>query len=795
MHTSQRAQHSQHILATVHSTQTIQEQLEFNRPYKIMSNPPIAHPRSQILSPSSEMIEMNQGSASSSISEAYTSTDHNISQPSSPSRSNVTFADSIPNSIMSHPNITNNRTLYETPESYSTTQMNAFEGMDLITRSPIDGEAMGMKKVATSVWYPRPPRNKSLPLPPIPIPEAVNNGAEMAYAAGGSELSYGADTEASRFTEASRDSKVGFNSDASELTLVQNSQRPTVHLSTFSKAVARLTSTPLPPLDDPEFQARAQARVLLKYGGKPKNPRAVCIRRTLLALVLGVVVLAGVILLVLYFTNAKVRSALGGTYAPYFNATVTLLDSNFVNGTDWLGFGTSLSWWARFVGETMNGTSQFEALMDSVFDVNKGLGLTVVRYNIGGTQAGASGFPPYYGMPAVQQYEGGPYNFDLDYGQRYTLLASLKRGIVAIELFLQSPPWWMTNSGSSKGNYDGSDNLSSSKYSLAADYLVNTIKYYRDNYGLNFFSVAPFSEPTASWWADNAAGRQEGCHFDLSSVASFTSVLNSTLQANNLSTPIASTDDVAYSNTQASLQGLSSKQIAQIGKVNTHGYFDPPNSERASFGQVVQKYGKKAWMSELGTAGQAMLPDVAGIRNLGGIGLARQIVADIYYIGVTAWVYWQAVDVAGGWGLISLPNGVYNASFFNNMPTPGKQYYVMMQYSKWLRPGMDIVASDQGSDVAVIVGRSVSQKSMVVVALNAYSYDRVFGIDISGYALGVNATAAANVTISAYRTSDTENHAPIAAPQYGSNSVISLYCPPNSVTTVIVNDLTWKKSS
>ena len=46
-------------------------------------------------------------------------------------------------------------------------------------------------------------------------------------------------------------------------------------------------------------------------------------------------------------------------------------------------------------------------------------------------------------------------------------------------------------------------------------------------------------------------------------------------------------------------------------------------------------------MSELGTGGQAMIPVVYGTRELGAIGLARQMIADIYYIGVTSWVYWQ----------------------------------------------------------------------------------------------------------------------------------------------------------
>ncbi|TPX42156.1 hypothetical protein SeMB42_g03748 [Synchytrium endobioticum] len=562
-------------------------------------------------------------------------------------------------------------------------------------------------------------------------------------------------------------------------------------LSPVERAVVRLTPKTLPLLDGDSWHL-ATAPLISKKTNQPKNPRDVCIRRSIVACFVALFVLSGIIVLVLYFTNAKVRSALTGPYTPAFNASIILLPSNFVNGSEWLGFGTSLAWWGRFAGEALYGKPAFTNLMDAMFDVNKGLGLTVVRYNIGGTGPNAKGYPQYYDMPAVQLAEGGPYDFDLDYGQRNTLLASMERGVIAVELFSQSPPWWMTTSGSTKGNWDGSDNLVPSKFSLFADYLAKTIIYYQTAHKLAFYSVAPFSEPTANWW-DPQQGRQEGCHWDLPTANSFVAVLHSTLTSYGLNTLISSTDDVAYSATQLSLQKMNARDLGMFGKVNTHGYFDPPNSERASFGQVVAKTGKKAWMSELGTGGQSMNPAAYGIREFGAIGLARQIVADIYYIGVTSWVYWQAVDIGGDWGLVSIPSGSYDPAYFDQPSIPGKQYYVMMQYSKWLRPGMDIIASDQGQDIAVVAARSVSDKRVVIVALNSYPYNRVFGIDLSVYAHGANsAFVTSPMSITAYRTSDIENHANITAPAYGSNAVASIQAPPNSVTTMILDGLTWK---
>ncbi|TPX32522.1 hypothetical protein SmJEL517_g04343 [Synchytrium microbalum] len=523
---------------------------------------------------------------------------------------------------------------------------------------------------------------------------------------------------------------------------------------------------------------------------RPKNPTVARIRRILLGSFLCLVVLGGLLLLILYFTNSAIKALFSNSNfdAPAFNASIILKKTNFVDGADWLGFGTSLAWWARFAGETMYNTTAFENLMDLVFDKDKGMGLSVVRYNLGGTQAYAPGpWKAYADMPAVQLYYGGPYNFDLDKGQRATLIAAMKRGVVAAELFSASPPWWMTKSGSSMGYYDGNNNLDSSNYQLFANYLAQAVIYYRDTWNITFFSVAPFTEPTSYWWKyDNSTNTQEGCHFDQWILEPFLEVLTSTFKNKGLTKMlITGTDEVAYSYTQ---DDLTSQSLKSVQKINSHGYFDPPNSERQSFGNVVRGRGLKAWMSELGTGGQTMNPTYS-IRNLGGIGLARQIVGDIYYSGVTAWVYWQAVDLSG-WGLISAPS--WSASYFNTVFNPGKQFYTMMQYSRWLRPGMDIIAADEGTDVAVIAGRSAANNSMALVALNAYNFTRTFGVDISAYAVGANSTLRkSNTTVLAFRTSDTEDHKAVTAPQYGSNSVVSISCPPYSVTTVVLWDLTW----
>ena len=47
-------------------------------------------------------------------------------------------------------------------------------------------------------------------------------------------------------------------------------------------------------------------------------------------------------------------------------------------------WGTSLCWWANGIGRWMPNSTQYERVMDLVFDADKGLGINLVRYNIGG---------------------------------------------------------------------------------------------------------------------------------------------------------------------------------------------------------------------------------------------------------------------------------------------------------------------------------------------------------------------------------------------------------------------------
>ncbi|CAG8531131.1 25223_t:CDS:2 [Gigaspora rosea] len=158
---------------------------------------------------------------------------------------------------------------------------------------------------------------------------------------------------------------------------------------------------------------------------------------------------------------------------------------------------------------------------DLVFDFNKGLGLNVIRYNIGGGDNQSHHHMRIGGdVPGFQPCEKCDYNWTSDANQRWILFAAKDRGADIFEAF--SNRYWCSSGGQNYAN-----NLNSDYYDKFADYLTEVVKWYKDEQGLTFRTLEPFNEPTTGYWKEfgmNAqfclytevgriAGSQEGCTY------------------------------------------------------------------------------------------------------------------------------------------------------------------------------------------------------------------------------------------------------------------------------------------
>jgi hypothetical protein len=93
-------------------------------------------------------------------------------------------------------------------------------------------------------------------------------------------------------------------------------------------------------------------------------------------------------------------------------------------------------------------------VLDLLFDPSKGLGLTIVRYNRGG---GAdlsfdTNLRPFGDIPGIKpRGPNAAYDWSADKQQRDVLFGARDRGANVFEAFSNSPPSWMTLSGSVTG--------------------------------------------------------------------------------------------------------------------------------------------------------------------------------------------------------------------------------------------------------------------------------------------------------------------------------------------------------
>lgn len=178
----------------------------------------------------------------------------------------------------------------------------------------------------------------------------------------------------------------------------------------------------------------------------------------------------------------------------------------------------------------------------------------------------------------------------------------------------------------------------------------------------------------ANWW--KASGTQEGCHFEHATQAAVLPLLRAALDARGLSgVRIAASDESQVDMAVGTWAAFNATTRGLIDEVNVHGYQD--GGDRAGlYNSVVVQAGKTLRMSEHGDG------------DASGWNLATQLHADFAALHPTSWVYWQALDAAGGWTLVNadMPAGTLTGG------VPAK-YYALAQWSRHIRPNATILAT------------------------------------------------------------------------------------------------------
>ena len=435
------------------------------------------------------------------------------------------------------------------------------------------------------------------------------------------------------------------------------------------------------------------------------------------------------------------------------------------------GWGVSLCWWAGQCGKWSD--DKIDEIVTWLVSP-EGLNYSHFRYNIGGGDDPLNRHctPHHMGqgkglraeMEGFKDSINDVYHWERDAAQRKIMLKIReKRPDAVFEAFSNSCPYYMTYSGCVGGHTDGGkDNLRPEYYEAFAHYLVDVCKYYKDVYGIEFKTLEPFNESATNYWRAN--GSQEGCHFDYQSQINFIRVLEPILRQSGLKTVISAADETSVGH---AIEGLNQYVAAGVDKYiaqwNTHTY-EGSIEEKARYGEMVRKTGKRFWMSETGAGGRGLA---------GNLKLAQRLIDDMRYLQPEAWIDWQYMEENNDqWCTV---RGDFRAQTYARV----KNYYVRQQCSRFIKRGYSIVESGCHQSLAAV---SADGRTLVIVALNEDSIAKTHKISLARLK-----HKPAKSGISAYRTTADETLIDATSSVKLDGKTLSLVMPALSITTVVIN--------
>ena len=390
------------------------------------------------------------------------------------------------------------------------------------------------------------------------------------------------------------------------------------------------------------------------------------------------------------------------------------------------GWGMSLAWEANdlYGGDRQPAQIKDPKIQSDYMDLLYGdpatrltLGFNIARYNIGGGDDPThKHMRPDCQMEGFQITPGAAFDWTRDAPQRRMLQEAKKRGANIFEAASYSPPYWMTISGCSSGTkLAHQDNLRLDMYENFVNYLATVVKHFQDAEGVHFESLEPFNEPDTGW---TAGGRQEGNSASYSSENALIPMLAARLKRDRMDTFVAGVDMNNVSSALGAEAQLNPAALSALGRLNAHDYHsgvsDP--AKMMEYESLAAKNHKSVWMSELGCCfkGQG-----DGSEMWSALFMADSVRMDLRDLGAEAWVLWQP-----DWGVILFdPKG--------GAPQLQKQYYAIAQYSRFVRPGFQIISA--GGAYNTLAAYSRASKRLVLVTTN---WDAVTPNDLDLSAFG-----------------------------------------------------------
>ncbi|MBP5223975.1 MAG: hypothetical protein J6Z38_00100 [Lachnospiraceae bacterium] len=368
-------------------------------------------------------------------------------------------------------------------------------------------------------------------------------------------------------------------------------------------------------------------------------------------------------------------------------------------------FGESACWWGSGIG-----CSEKARKVLRLLHTDEGLGLNVIRLNVGGSIREDRSDAPYPApslnrrAPLSPLKEDRTYDIHRDEGMLCIAKEALKLGTIDdFTLFMNSPPSCMTINGLTCGNEptEGEkyvSNLARSRYSEYAEYVADVTELYL-NEGIPIRYVSPINEPQWQWDRNN---RQEGCHYEADEVLAFLQTVVRVFLKRAERNP-------AFSNVKISMPETAQwyypkeytfglyERICKDPLIRdyadhfaAHSYGTNADHKR-EFKEFVEKQDKRLPLHQ---TEWGPLHDDSSHPMEFALEMANCMYEDLTILDVPHWTWWTGLSG------MSFPSGLISEDPNGDDLIATKRYYTMMQHSRFIKgcTRIDVVAEENRED-------------------------------------------------------------------------------------------------
>lgn len=420
------------------------------------------------------------------------------------------------------------------------------------------------------------------------------------------------------------------------------------------------------------------------------------------------------------------------------------------------GFGTSGCWWSQDVGTWDE--SVREQISQWFFDREKGIGLTIYRFNVGA--GGLNEAPDPWRRVETFATEDGGFDWSRDTGSVDMLRRAVAHGADNVVFFANSPPGSMLKNGRTTGDDEGGANLSEGKEDEFAAWLVDVALHFREE-GIPVRYISPINEPQWNWKLSNG---QEGCHYAPNQVMTVAKALLKELDARGegMQASLAESGkmwDAAYTLGIYTMMATDPETKGRFPHFSVHAYWSSEQDKRL-LASKLEEIGNPLplWQSEW--------CQMESGRDTGmgpALVLARCVHEDLTILDCTSWQTWIGVtryDYRDG--LIEVDPSTKTASAM-------KRLWALGNWSRFVRPGAVRIEAESPSEGLLLDAWRGTDGRITLVAANETDAEIAAGLP-------------ENKGFAAWETSDAHDLEPVF-----SGEGATYRFPPKSVTTLTLN--------